>query len=384
VRIDLPYLMEDTDRHGNHRIFARRNGRKIRIREQPGTPGFMAAYKAALEILGATPEKSVTRGAPAVGTMGWLAAAYFASTEFKLLNPTSQATRRAIIESCLQEPLSPGSRDLIAGCPVKVFGAAHLRLLRDRRADKPGAANNRLKYVGSMLSWAVENGHMAANPARDVRSIRYASAGFHAWTPAEVEQFEARHPIGTKARLALALLLFLGVRRSDVVTLGPQNVQGDEIRMVPKKTMYRRRDWSYKPILPELAQIIAATTPTGTKTFLVNGYGRPFTAAGFGNWFRDRCNEAGLPHCSAHGLRKAGASIAADRGATDRQLMALYDWTSEQQATKYVQAANRRRLAARAGKLLTREQTVDVSEQTVDVSVPHPSAPPDDDVDIVE
>jgi hypothetical protein len=35
----------------------------------------------------------------------------------------------------------------------------------------------------------------------------------------EVAQFEAQHPIGTKARLALALLLFIGHRRSDVILL---------------------------------------------------------------------------------------------------------------------------------------------------------------------
>jgi hypothetical protein len=54
------------------------------------------------------------------------------------------------------------------------------------------------------------------------------------------------------------------------------------------------------PILPPLQKIIDAT-PTGDLTFLVTGKGgRPFTAAGFGNWFRDRCDEAGLSHCSAH------------------------------------------------------------------------------------
>jgi hypothetical protein len=60
--------------------------------------------------------------------------------------------------------------------------------------------------------------------------------------------------------------------------------------------------------------------------------GAAFSANGFGGWFRARCDEAGLPHCSAHGLRKAGATVAAENGATDRQLMALYDWSSQKQA----------------------------------------------------
>ena len=89
-------------------------------------------------------------------------------------------------------------------------------------------------------------------------------------------------------------------------------------------------------------------------------YGKSFTAAGFGGWFRARCDEAGLHHCSAHGVRKAGATIAAENGATDRQLMALYDWTSEKQANVYTAAADRKRLAADAAKLIVRDQITNV------------------------
>jgi integrase len=230
-------------------------------------------------------------------------------------------------------------------------------MLRDRKASTPGAANNRRKYLSSMFGWAIERGLLRANPARDVRRVRYATSGFHTWTVDEVRQFEARHPIGTKARLALALLLFLGVRRGDVVKLGRQHVKGGYIRMVPRKTSYKRLDASEKPILPVLADVIAQS-PTGSLTYLETEYRRPFTANGFGGWFRKRCDEAGLSHCSAHGLRKAGATIAAENGASDRQLMALYDWTSEKQANTYTAAANRKRLATEAARLLASDQSV--------------------------
>ena len=192
---------------------------------------------------------------------------------------------------------------------------------------------------------------MATNPARDVRHIRYASDGFHTWTVDEVRQFEERHPVGTKARLSLALLLYLGVRRGDLVTLGRQHVKDGWLRMVPRKTRHKRLRRSEKPVLPALADVLTHT-PLGDLTFLVTDFGKPFTANGFGNWFRKRCNEAGLPHCTAHGLRKAGATIAAENGATDRQLMALYDWTSAKQANVYTAAADRKRLAGEAAEYL--------------------------------
>jgi integrase len=258
-------------------------------------------------------------------------------------------------------------------CPLTVLSPAHVKVLRDRKAETPAAANNRRKYLSSMFGWAVEHGLLRFNPAREVRKIRHTTAGFHTWTVDEVRQFEERHPIGTKARLALALLLYLGVRRGDVVTLGRQHVKDGWLRIVPKKTLYKRLAFSEKPILPILADIIARS-PTSALTYLATEYGKPFSASGFGNWFRARCDEAGLPHCSAHGLRKAGATIAAENGATDRQLMALYDWTSEKQANVYTAAANRKRLAGQAAQLLARDQSANTE-------VSHLSVPPEESDD---
>jgi integrase len=159
----------------------------------------------------------------------------------------------------------------------------------DRKAGKPGAANNRRKYLSSMFCWAVEQGLMRSNPAREVRRVAYATAGSHTWSVDEVLQFEARHPIGTKARLALALMLYLGVRRGDVVMLGRQHVKDGWLRLVPRKTRYKRLEASEKPVLPVLAEVLAGS-PVGEMTFLVTEYDRPLTAKGFGAWFRARCN----------------------------------------------------------------------------------------------
>lgn len=90
----------------------------------------------------------------------------------------------------------------------------------------------------------------------------------------------------------------------------------------------------------------------GGSTHLVTAFNKPFTANGFGNRFRKWCDEAGLTHCSAHGLRKAGATIAAENGATEHQLMAIYGWESPKHAALYTRKVNRHRLAAQAMHLL--------------------------------
>ena len=119
-----------------------------------------------------------------------------------------------------------------------------------------------------MCAWGADAGHLPTNPVRDVKAGRaQKGSGYYTWTVADVEQFLEHHGNGTKARLALGLLLFSGARRQDMVTFGKQHVRGGWIRYVPKKTLYKRRDVSQKPFLPVLEQIIASS-PCGALTFL--------------------------------------------------------------------------------------------------------------------
>ena len=92
------------------------------------------------------------------------------------------------------------------------------------RAEKPDSANLLRRVLRAMMQHAVEIGMRDDDPTRDVKAIKRKSDGYHSWTDAEIAQFEARHPIGTKPRLALALLLYTGQRRSDVVTMGRQHI----------------------------------------------------------------------------------------------------------------------------------------------------------------
>jgi site-specific recombinase XerD len=88
--------------------------------------------------------------------------------------------------------------------------------------------------------------------------------------------------------------------------------------------------------------------------YLVTDSGRPFSIKGFGNKFRQWCDEASLPHCSAHGIRKADACLAAEEGATSHQLQSMFGWKSIQEAERYTQAARRKKMAGDGMPLLRR------------------------------
>ena len=259
-------------------------------------------------------------------------------------------------------PIAPGSSKLFRDFPLSLMTADAVEVLRDRKLAFPEAANSRVKAIRAVFKWAVRKKRpdgkplVSHNPARDVAYLKSNNpSGYHTWTLEEVRRFEERHAIGTKARLALALLLFTGQRRSDITRLGRQHVRDGKISFTQFKGRNRKPKRLVLPILPALQRIIDAS-PTGEMTFLVNDLGRPFTDAGFGNWFRDRCLEAGVPG-RAHGLRKAGATIAANNGATAHQLMAIFGWDTLKMAEAYTRAADQERLAEAAMHMLGNART---------------------------
>ena len=234
------------------------------------------------------------------------------------------------------------------------FGPQHVGVIRDRKKAAPAAANNRLKRLRTMFRWAMqpERKHLGVttNPARDVDKLKSKrKGGFPVWKPADLDKFEAHHRIGSKARLGLALLMFTGARRSDVVRFGPPMVRDGWLTWLAHKGRNAEEPMEQSlPIVDDLKAIIDATPIVGATTWLVTHYGRRFSAEGFGNRMADWCREAGLPGLNSHGVRKAAAKRMAERGGSTKQLMAWFGWLDIKQAELYTRDAERRQLAGEA------------------------------------
>ena len=348
--IHLKYLVEDTDRHGNVRLYVRMQGkRKVRLREEPGTKAFLDEYWSAVEgdpLDNDRQTAPINFNRPKKDSLSWLCAEYCQSAKFKKLADSTRYARKRILDRiCARD----GDK------PFALMETRHVRKRRDEKADQPEAANSIVKALRQVFDFAIEYELAQQNPARDVRYLKSGSDGHHSWSVDDIAAFEQRHPIGSKARLAFTLLLYTGQRRSDIVRLGPQHVKDGWITFTQAKNRNRKPVTLSIPVLPDLETVINQTS-TGNLAFLVTEHGKPFTSDGFGNWFRKRCDEAGLVHCSAHGLRKAGAAIAAENGATEKQLMSIFGWTTMKEAVRYTKAASQRKLAAEGMPLLSREQ----------------------------
>ena len=242
----------------------------------------------------------------------------------------------------LNEETVPGNGRRFRDCPIKSFTRDHVITLRDRKvkevdkktgkmSPKPNAANHRVTQLRVILSWGMDEraAFVTKNVAETVKLVSVKTDGYHTWTEDEVARYEEWRLIGAMARLALDLMLYTGMRRSDAMRVGPADIvqiKNPEtgspetwLAFTPKKTSGTTGKGLKLPLLDVLRESIAAT-PHGLQTLLVTGYGKPFSSSNsFGNWFKDRGAEAALPlFCTAHGLRKAGA-VEVRREQRDRQ-----------------------------------------------------------------
>lgn len=360
----LKYVHRDRSRHGQVRIYFRR-GRgtpKIRLTEPEGSPAFFARIAELIRETELGPIETKTKPPSLVaeaGTLGHLTQTYMASPAFEDYDAATVRKRRHLFKTMLQEPIAPESDKIFRNFPMARLTIDDLEALRDRakKAGTIGQANERVKAWRALFKWACAQRPPLAtmNVAAAISLIRVPTEGWHTWSLDEIEQFERRHPPGTRAHLAMMILLYTGARRSDVVRLGRPHARGGTLRWNVYKGRRRHPTVVEIDILPPLADALSRCH-LGDVTWLVTEYGHPFSKDGFGNWFKDRCVEAGLPHCSAHGLRKAGATRAAENGATPHMLMAMYGWKTLQQAERYTRAAERKRLAKAGMPMLMRSK----------------------------
>jgi integrase len=332
-RSGLPeYCSWNYDRHGKRRVRFRQGGFSTYLSGLPWSDDFMRQYAAALEgVKGQATNVGMERTKP--GTINELIVSYY-TLVFPLLKPSTRKMRRNILERFRRDH---GDK------PVARLEHSHVAGIIVAKGNTPEAANNLLKVLRHLLDHAVATGMIRSNPAAGVKKFRTEGDGFHTWTEDEVARFVVHHPIGSRAHLALALLLYTGQRRSDVVRMGWQHARGNKIAVRQEKT----NTPLLIPIVPALADALEVV-PRTNLTFLLTSGGAPFTPAGFGNYFRDCCDETGLSHCSAHGLRKLAATRLANAGCSEREIMAITGHRSLSEVSRYTKGADQARLSEQA------------------------------------
>jgi integrase len=316
-------LHRQITRHGKAVWYVRvGRGLRARIRADFGTPEFEAEYRAALSGV------PTRKAAPSQNSLQWLVTRYRETATWANLSDATKRRRdnilKGVIETAGQEPFAGITQaTIIAG--------------KERRAKTPHQARHFLDAMRGLFRWAHQAGLVKVDATAGVSNPqRKRTEGFIPWTEADMAAYEA---LGKRQRVWLDVIAYTGLRRGDAVRLGRQHVRDGVATIKTEKSGFKLE--VSLPILPVLAATLDAG-PCGDLTFIVGENGRPLTKESFGNLFKDACRAAGVPG-SAHGVRKIAATRAADAGATEAQLMAIFGWTDPKMAAHYTRTANRKR-----------------------------------------
>jgi integrase len=334
TRLRLEYIHEYHDRHGKLRRYVRRpDAKRVPLPGIPGSPEFMQAYQDA--IASAVP---IDRSRHKAGTLGALVTEFYKSVDFSNLKISSQGSYRTVLDPVVRRDGHRLVRDLQPDKARKVIeeiGATH-----------PGMANLTRAVLRRLFSYAMDLGWRRDNPFDRVK--RYKLGTHHTWTDAELEAFEKRWPVGTRQRLAYALLLYTGQRVSDVVRMKRSDIRNGAIYTMQAKTKAEL----YIELHPALERALKAYPANGI--YLIGDRaGRPMTSDALSMLVRSAVNKAALPaECVAHGLRKAALRRLAEHGSTSKQLQAVSGHRTLSEVERYTSQADQRRLAKAAIALL--------------------------------
>lgn len=330
TNVPLKYLQVFLDRHGRRRVYFRRAGfERVALPTDTTSTEFVEAYRAALSSTARVVQSSQ---APTTRTIHDLITLYYRSNDFQSLRDSTKRGYRNHLERFRQ---GHGHRS-VAG-----VRSMHLEHIFAEMGGKSGAIRNLRKRLSRLFRFAQRLGWRDTNPVSGTEPVRSKSEGYPVWSEDEIKLFEARWPSGTRERLALALLLYTGQRRSDIVGMGWQHVSDGRISLRQIKTRERLKIAMHPSLIAE----IEASCARERLTFLLTMHGKPFTANGFTPWFRQRAEMAGVRERTPHGLRKAAGRRLAEAGCSTKEIAAVLGNRTLSEIERYTRDASQALLA---------------------------------------
>lgn len=334
AKLRLRYVHEYRDKSGKaHRYFRRSGQPLIRLPGVPGSREFNAAYEAAI---GSGPPTPVAKGGP--GSISDLITNYFRSPGFANLAESSKATYRKALNPVLETHGYRQTRDLPADKAEKIIVKIG--------ETSPGMANLTKKVLKTVFKF----GKIKPNPFDDIEPYRLGT--HHTWTDGELASYEKRWPLGTRERLAYAVLLYTGQRVGDAARISRADIKNNAIKVVQEKTAEDEDDIQWIEMHPALVRAIQAGPSKGLR-LIGDKNGRPIKGRALSDIIRIAADAAALPReCVAHGLRKAACRRLAEAGCSAHEIAAISGHKSLTEVERYTKRASRGKLSKSAvGKL---------------------------------
>lgn len=344
MKINYPGLIREELPSGTFRYRVRPKGdpkRRILIHCGPEHEEFQKQYSAAR--CGQQPKPIKKAHEYAVPrSIGWLVNLYFDYLGERVKAGTTSAKtlkkKRNLLNRLLDEP------DRVMDIPRE-----KLIEMQDAMGSTPAQADAFIEAIAVMYDWAVERKYVKENTARGIKSVYIKGDGATPWKAADVKKFFTKHSIGSKAHVAMYVLLWTGCRIEDLTILGRSYecmIDGIEaLRWVPLKK------GSSEVCIPLFAPLKEATRAAKVQgqTYLLGRGGKPFSSGDSASaMFKRWCKDAHLGHLSAHGVRKGLAEVLAELGCSQYEIMAILGHSEAKTSEVYTRRVERWRLAKTA------------------------------------
>lgn len=371
--IEWKFIERNKSRHGTMRYYFRVDGKRVaRLPNNPDTQEFALAYWAERKKLDHGSDEPIPvalPGRPLPNSFHALCVAYLVSEDYRRLDATTQTKRRQIIDSMLLEPLSKDDPRIFANMPIRAITVENLEVLRDRKRDTPFAADERLKILRQVFDTTRPGTSgrpesiVKTNIARLVKPFRKKTDGHHTITDDELAQYIRHHGIKSKAVLALVIMMFTGVRVSDLSLIGPQHRRSNKLVF----RVFKNRNRS--PVTLELEihpilDMVLAWHPVKGMAYMMTEHNKLYTVKGMSNRVSQWFDQAKLHHCTAHSVRKGLATSLAESEATDSMLDGMFGWKDGKTSKIYTARKQQSKLARQA------VQRIDWGE--IENILPHP------------
>lgn len=337
-----PNVTASPDRHGKLRYRFRRKGWKNAY--LPGHPGSAEFHRAYAEILASGAREPQPIQSPARVTpksLDDLFARYKRTIRWQKKGERTKLIQGRYLQRFMDRRGKSGTR--FGERPVAAVTVAWLENVFAGMAETPAAADELRKVLAGLMDLAVRISWRPDNPVRFTE--KYGGGGeVHTWTEGDIAAYRSTHPLGTMARFVMELALNTAARRCNIAELTRDDLAGGRITVDHAKG----NEETSVPMLQTTKAALDALPAAPIKFLVTTIFGKPFTIAGLGNRMRKWCDDAGLTHCSMHGLRKATSRRVAESGGTDAEGQAVTGHKKAETFAYYRAKANRSALADRA------------------------------------
>jgi enterobacteria phage integrase len=330
TKIKLKYVNEYIDHTGKLRRYFRKGGKQLGpLTGEVGSVEFMTAYAA---YLAEKPKAAKTT--LHADSLGKLIIDFYGSRFFTDRKPSTRQLYKYALEPLAKEHGHRSASTMTAEHAEKIINAIG--------AKRPGMGNLTRAVMRRVMQFAVKTRLRKDNPMLGIEAFKVGE--HHTWNDAELKQFEDKWRLGTRQRLAYALMLYTGQRVGDVAKMSRADVSDGLIHVVQQKTGAEL----WVPIHPELQRAMKALPAKGL-TLVGDANGRPLKRAALSALMRAAIAQAGLPsRCVSHGLRKAAMRVLAESDATANQIASISGHKTLKEVERYTKAADQKKMARAA------------------------------------